>query len=160
MPASSRPRLSTPSIPCGQYRYAETTSGAPLAAENCSSAEKTFVVISGEAANPGTRITRAPCACIWASFPTGAFSFTMTVHRMPYRAQYAASEEPVLPDDVARQDVTPPASIPQTCAATKRSLYDPEGLQDSSLKCSDSSPFRGPIRTLRTRGVPPSPKLT
>ena len=37
--------------------------------------------------NPGTRITRAPCACICASLPAGACSFTTTVHPIPYRAQ-------------------------------------------------------------------------
>src|SRR5262245_61111828 len=78
-------------------------------------------------------------------------------HLSPAAAQYAASEAPVFPLDVATQRRLLFATMCEIAAAAKRSLYDPVGLTYSSLKYSFSSPSRAPSRRDRTSGVPPSP---
>src|SRR5262249_52966641 len=74
-------------------------------------------------------------------------------------AQYAASAAPVLPLDVAMQRRRPIARRCETAAAAKRSLYEPDGLTDSSLKYRFFRPTDGPIERDRSSGVSPSPRL-
>src|SRR5213594_2244328 len=74
------------------------------------------------------------------------------------RAQYAASAAPVLPEDVATQALTPASRMEVANATAKRSLYEPDGLQFSSLNRSLPMPSAGPIARLSTSGVLPSPR--
>jgi hypothetical protein len=80
-----------------------------------------------------------------------------TSHAIAAAAQYAASEAPVFPLEVATHFDLPSANIAETATEANRSLYDPVGLIDSSLKNSWGKPASGPMRRERTSGVFPSP---
>src|SRR5438105_775816 len=90
--------------------------------------------MDGDTVKPGTRKTCAPCACICSSLPAGTCSFTTIAHLRPYLAEYAARADPVFPEEVATHAVAPTRRSLEISPAIKRSLYDPEGLQLSSLK--------------------------
>ena len=105
---------------------------------------------------PRSAITRAPCTSAWASFPVAIFpSGTITAHRSPPRAAYAAADAAVLPVEAQMIAREPSLTAADTAQVIPRSLNEPVGLAPSSFSHT-SAPTRSDSRGARTSGVDPS----
>ena len=155
----SHTNVCTPLIPIGLCRNALICNCASACSARRRSPAKTAAVAAGSRPKPRTRNSSAPYASICRSLSAGAVSTIAMRQRIPATAQYAASDAPVLPLEVATHIVLPRARMSATAAAANRSLYEPVGLTDSSLNHSSDSPHFGPIATDFTSGVFPSPRV-
>src|ERR1700756_4340642 len=96
----------------------------------------------------------------WASLPLAILpSGTMTAHRSPARAAYAAADAAVLPVDAQMIASAPSRTAADTAHVIPRSLNDPVGLSPSSLH-QTSAPTRWESPGAGTSGVLPSPSDT
>src|SRR6478735_9159292 len=103
---------------------------------------------------------RAPCITAWAILPLAIRPYgTRTTGVSPAREAYAAIEAEVLPVDAQTTAPAPCSSACETATVIPRSLKDPVGLAASTFS-QTSHPVRPDSQSERTRGVPPSPRLT
>lgn len=81
-------------------------------------------------------MTEAPYASIWVRFGPEADSGMNILLFIPARAVYAAKEAPALPEESSIACLTDLVTKKLTRTALPRSLNDPVGLDDSTLKAT------------------------